>query len=227
MRVFQRGIGHILTERPFQDGPGARLYVAAGDPTDIIYRPNRAFNPKHLPLQPVLTRDLAVASVDSPTAELVYSLPPELIGVQLSCQVRTFADDYENETIYRPVVTGSDGGGDQSDTIQGTGLVLTVEKLDGGGMLVTFAYTASASGLQPTSFALVKTSGAGTVADVVIDATGDRVDQIQVDALTDGVTYEFDIEARNGAIAVVLDSLTFTADAAGPADPSSVVATPY
>jgi hypothetical protein len=225
VRIFNRGRNTIITDRPYQGGPGAKLYVAAGNPTDIIYRAARAYDPKHLALQPVVTRDVSVATVNSPTTRLSYTLPAALLNTQLSCQVRTFAGDYENETIYRPRIVSVDGGGTPNDSILGTAVVISIEKRDNGGVLVTFAYTASANGLQPDTFALLKTSGGGTVADSTIPAT-DRVQSIETDGLADGVAYGFNLQARSGAITVVLGSLTFTADTTGPSDPVNVIAVP-
>ncbi len=216
MPLFQRGRNYVIAERPYQGGPGAKLYVAAGTPADIVYRSPRAFDPRHRPLQPVTTRDLSVATVNSPDTELTYNLPVELIGVPIAVQVRTFGDDYENETIYRPWATGSDGSGDLSDTIQGTATILVPVKQDGGGMSVTFWYYASRFGVQPTEFALAQTSGPGSLADVVIDAAASPTNVISIDGLTDATAYGWNLEARAGAVSAVLGAITFTADAAGP-----------
>jgi hypothetical protein len=216
MRVFQRGIGHIITERPFQGGPGARLYVAAGDASDILYRPPRAFDSRHLPLSPILTRDLAVATCESPDAELVYELPAELLDTQIACQVRTYADDYENETIYRPWQTETDGDGNETGTIDGTVVIQSIQKRDDGGLLVEFIYTASRYGLQPDQFALVQTSGPGSLADAVVSASVEQVQSIEISGLTDGEDYGWRLEARNGAVTANLGTVEFTADAEGP-----------
>lgn len=216
MPIFQRGRNHVIVERPFQGSLGAKLYVAAGDPTDIIYRPNRVYDPRHLKLQPVTERDMSVATVNSPDEEFSYTLPAELIGVDISCQVRTFANDYENETIYRARTLASDGGGDEVSEIRGSGQIVSTVKLDGGGRRIRFIYRASIEGVQPESFALVKTAGSGTIADVVQSA-GARADAIDVTGLTDGQEYTFRLEARaTGVSALNLDTVTFTADGSGP-----------
>ena len=227
MPLYQRGRNHVLAERPYQDGPGAKLYVAAGTPADIVYRPPRAFDPRHHSLRPITTRDLSVATVNSPDTELTYNLPAELIGVPIAVQVRTFADDYENETIYRPWATGSDGSGEQSDTIQGTATILSPVKQDAGGMSVAFWYYSSRFGIQPTQFALVQTSGPGSLADVVIDVAAGPANVITIDGLTDATAYGWNLEARSGAVSAVLGAITFTADAAGPSGITSFSVEPY
>lgn len=216
MPIFPRGRNHVIVERPYAGSLGAKLYVAAGEPTDIIYRPNRVFDPQHLKLQPVTERDLSVATVTDPTEVFHYTLPAALVGVQISCQVRTFANDYENETIYRPRTLTSDGGGDEVSKIMGTGQIVSTVKLDGGGRRIRFIYKASLQGVQPEEFALVKTAGTGTIADVVQAAFG-RADAIDVTGLTDGQEYTFRLEARaTGVTALNLDTVTFTADGSGP-----------
>jgi hypothetical protein len=237
MRARSQNTRILLGQRPFAGDLGASLYAGTPAGVDIRYRRNKPVCPGALwwPVSTTETIDPGAASVDktqrvasvtSPTDSIAYTLPAELLGVNVACQVRTYQDDYENETIYRPVIVGVDGGGDPADAILGTAVVITQEKRDSGGLRVQFAYTASRDGLQPTEFALVKTSGSGTVADVVITASG-RSNTIIVTGLTDGVTYGFRLEARNGSVTASLATLTFTADATGPGDPISVVATPY
>jgi hypothetical protein len=226
-RIFQRGINHILAERPFQGGPGARLYVAAGEPTDIIYRPARAFDPKRLPLLPVLTRDLAVATCLEPDTELSYVLPPELIGVPISCQVRTFADDYENDTIYRPRTVSSDDDGEDNTAILGTAVVVSVTKLDGGGMRLQFTYTVSRNGRMPDYFSVVKASGPGTVPITQVDYF-DRDYSVDVSGLVDAEDYTFDLIGHSGAVdTTLIAAIAFTADTMGPDAVTSLIAEEY
>lgn len=231
MRARSHNTRILLGQKPFAGGPGASLYVGTPDGPAIRYRrlkpvgPGSIWHPKTTtatidPGADSVDKTQRVATVDSPDDQMTYTLPAALLGVPVACQVRTFQDHYENETIYRPVIVGVDGDGDQADTILGTVAVLRVAKLDDGGMLVAFAYTPSPSGLQPAEFAVVKTAGSGTVADVVADANGLRVQEIQVDGLTNGVDYVFDLEGRVDAVEQVLASFTFTADAAGPASPT-------
>lgn len=227
MRITARGVGVVLTARPYQGSTiGASLYVGTPTEADIVYRRNKVVSPG-VPFRTVgivtiapgaagsIPKSRRVAFVTDPTQTITYSLPAALQGVPVAFQIRTFRDDLENETIYRPVVTGTDGSGDQSDTILGTATVLDPIKLDGGGMRLKFVYIASAWGLQPTQFALVQTSGPGSLADVVVSAAG-SVNSIDITGLTDATAYGWNLEARNGAVSVVLGAVTFTADSAGP-----------
>jgi hypothetical protein len=143
----------------------------------------------------------------------------------LVVDVRTFVGDYENESLYRQVVTATDGSGNQTNKILGTANILSADKRDGGGVLVRFTYSASISGLQPTQFALVQTSGPGSLPDAVVDAL-DWSNSIEIDGLTNATAYGWRLEGRNGSVTANLGSVTFTADAAGPADPTGVVAVP-
>lgn len=226
MRARSRNSRIILADRPFQGSTiGASLYVGSPDATDIRYRRNKIMSPNSAfwPISTTETIDPGadsvpksqrVAFVTSPTDELSYTLPDTLIGVPLAVQVRTFWNDYENETIYRPALTSVDGGGDQESQILGTVSILPPVKLDGGGVAVSFQYYASLEGQQPLEFALVQTSGPGSLADAVISAND--INRIEIAGLTNGATYGWNLEGRNGATSVVLGTVTFTADSQGP-----------
>ena len=235
MRISDRRTRVLLANRPFQDGPGISLYVGTPDAAAIRYRRFKAVCPG-VPWRPVSTETIdpgaatvpkcrRVGSVTSPTTSIDYTLPAELVDVALAVNVRTYQNDYENESIYRQVITATDSGGDSTDEILGTAVILAAEKRDAGGVRVRFVYTASRNGIQPTQFALVQTSGPGSLPDAVIDSTS-RENSIDISSLTDGATYGWRLEARNGSVTANLGSVTFTADAAGPADPTGLVAVP-
>lgn len=235
MRVTGTGRRIVLTARPYQGSTeGASLYVGTPDENSINYRRNKSVSPGQ-PFRTVGTKTITpgaagsipktrrVAFVTNPTQTINYTLPAALVGVPVAFQVRTFRDDLENEQIYRPVVTGTDGSGNQSDTIQGTATILDPIKLDGGGVRVKFVFTASAYGIQPTQFALVQTAGPGSLPDAVITAAG-SLNSIDIAGLTNATAYGWNLQARNGAVSVVLGAVTFTADSAGPSGVSAFAA---
>lgn len=224
-----------LGDRPFHGSTiGASLYVGTPDAVDIRYRRLKPVG--SVPWFPVsaklidigadsIPRTLRVAHTLSPTGELTYTLPPELIGVPIACQVRTFANDLENETIFLPVLIGSDGGGEQSDLILGTAEILPAEKLDAGGVLIRWNYYPDANGVQPTDFALVQTSGPGLLPDTLVTALV-GYNAARIDGLTDAAAYAWRLEARNGATVADLGSVTFTADGTGPAGTITLTVVP-
>lgn len=224
----------LLGNRPFQNGPGASLYVGTPTAADIRYRRNRCVQDSSLwypvstdtiePGAATVPKCLRVGSAASPTDEIAYTLPAELEDATIAVQARTYANDYENETIYRPQVIVA-ASGEQDDAILGTATILGTEKLDGGGMRLRFAYAASRSGVQPLEFALVQTSGPGSLSDVVIIAV-DRLHEIEVTGLADATAYGWRLEARSGAVSAVLGTVSFTADAAGPPGVTGAVAVP-
>jgi len=227
MPLRMRNRNLLLTERPFEGELGAKLYVGVGAPEHILYRPARAFNPLHPPLVIDTTRDVSVATTNTPPLE--YTLPAELVGQDVWYQVRTFANDYENDTIYRPRQLLTDEGGDGEDRIVGTAKVVGLEKRDGGGLRVLFAYTMSRDGLQPETFSVVKVTGPGTVAIAQVTAKTDQRDYaIDVEDLADATAYTFDLVGHSGAIDTVLVSgFEFTADAEGPGTITGLVAEEY
>lgn len=236
MRISSRRVRVLLAHRPFQGALGLSLYVGTPDAAAIRYRRNKVVSPgvQWFPVSRTATIDPGAASVPkcqrvgtvtSPTTSVSATLPAALINVPLAVNLRTYQGDYENESIYRQVITATDGGGGSTDKILGSAVILGADKRDAGGVLVRFIYTAVLSGIQPTQFALVQTSGPGSLPDAVIDSTS-RENSIAIASLTDAVAYGWRLEARNGAVTANLGSVTFTADAVGPADPTGVVAVP-
>ncbi len=217
----------ILAQRPFAGvTEGASLYIGTPGAADIRYRRTKVMSPSS-PFWPLTTTDTidpgaasvpkcqAVAQVTDPTEQLTYSIPPAQFGQPIAFQVRTFWNDYENETIYRPVLTKTDGSGNQDDKILGAAVISPPIKMDAGGMSLTFRYIPSRSGIQPTQFALVQTSGPGSLADTVIGAA-EGLNTAEIDGLANGQTYGWRLEARNGSVLANLGAVVFTADADGP-----------
>ena len=223
--VVCRGVKILNTNRPF-DGDGVKMYVGTS-PESIRYRPNQIVSQNYAPLIYPTTNDVSVATKSSPNAtdEISYTLPAALIDTEVWYQLRTYKDDYENQSIYRPRRLVTDGDGEEDNQIHGTALVTQLQKRDGGGLRIKFLYTAARDGLQPTQFVIVKTSGSGTIASVVVTATNAREYTADVAGLTNGVAYQFRLDAENGDVtATLLTGIAFTGDAAGPAAVTSLVA---
>lgn len=223
----------LLYHRPYQGALGAALYVAAVDPltdpgpTSIEFRRNRtldgtdgliagidgvfALGAASVPKSP------AVAFVDSPTAEIRYAIPVAWHGKTIWAQVRTHANDRENETLYRPVRLTLDSGGDDDTPVYGTATIIAAEKRDAGGLLVRFAYNASRLGATPTEFTMTKATGTGTITPGSVDyVTDQRIYEIEVSGLTNAVAYTFTLAATHAGGSTDLATVAFTGDAAGP-----------
>lgn len=215
----------FITERPFEGSLGAKLYVGLNGPENIVYRVPRLFNSKHTPFRVATSRDASVATVKSPVVEFEYTLPAAWEGEDVWYQVRTHEADVENTTRFRPRHLETDGDGDGDDSIYGTATVVGLEKRDGGGLRITFVWRSVRDGIQPTSFNVVKTSGSGTIATVVVSVAGNGEYQADVVGLTNDVAYTFRIDAVNGSVTVALVSgISFTGDAEGPPVVTNVVA---
>lgn len=228
MRARSHNTRVLLGQRPFADGPGASLYVGTPNGRSIRYRRLKPVGPASRwyaqsttatidPGADSVDKTQRVATADSPATQMTYTLPASLLNVDVAVQVRTFQNDRENQTIYRPVIVGVDGSGEQNDEVRGSVTVLAIEKRDAGGLLVRIAWTPSRDGVQPETLRLRKSSGAGTVADVdVVPNDAIRLYEFEVEGLSNGVTYGFVVQGIAGAVTTALASLEFTADSAGP-----------
>lgn len=232
----------LFTHCPFE-GRGASLYAGVGtspgvDPgADSIVFSRQKIYPRNWvrgtsnTFGGGVTKTARIAVVNDPAAEFSFATPAEWLGMVVWLQVRTFAADVENPTTYRPVRIEVDSGGAPVETVGGVGEIIATEKLDGGHYRVYWTYEASDAGLPPTQFRLAKSSGTGTVADVVevVSSVGlERLYSAVIPALgstglANGGYYTFELSAESGSISVFLDSVPVTADAAGPGAPSSLV----
>lgn len=216
----------VFIHRPFAGSLGASLYVGAGE-VSINYRRNRILDGADSLL--VITgvtnlgaasfpKSQAVGKVTSPTAAINYTLPAGLLNTEVWGQVRTFANDYENETVFRPRRLTTDGSGNPVGQILGRAKLIEAHVRDSGGMRLRFNWIPNRDGVQPATFSVVKTAGGGTVPTVTVSAvTGQREYSISVPSLSDGVTYTFALHAANGLVsATLLSGISFTAVASGP-----------
>lgn len=234
MRILADDQSLLFVARPFAGGVGASLYAAVVDPDDdpgptsIEYRRGRTLDGcdsllAHTRGQfdlgaasvPKTTR---IAAVESPTTAFALPIPEAWHDRAVWLQVRTFADDRENETIYRPQRLRIDDSGEIVEEVRGLAVLLATEKRDAGGLLVRFQFTAAASAVEPEQFLLRQTGGPGSVDDGTVPyLTGQRLYEIEVHDLQDGTAYTFALLGLIGTTETpLLDGIAFTADAAGP-----------
>lgn len=236
VRSYSPGEGVSLSDRPFAGDLGANLYVGTsrdmiryGHGVSMSSTPEASFwpfddDPIDLEAEdiPAVPR---VATVTSPDNSLEYTLPPELVDTELWYQVRTYQDDHENETVYRAQRLVTDGDGNDATPVVGTARIVSIEKRDGGGMRLSWSWTPSRDGVQPTSFTVSKSSGSGSISPVSVILSGERIYQADVIGLTDGVAYTFQLDAVRELVSTTLISgIAFTGDNAGPPAVSGLVA---
>ncbi len=244
MRILAEDQDLVFIDRPYAGGVGASLYAAAVDPendpgpTALEYRRNRildgagdllAYQRTSFDLGAAsVPKSPRIAAVDAPTAEFSYPVPESWHGKAVWLQVRTFADDREHDTIYRPVRVLVDDAGEITPSIMGTVTVTELEKRDAGGLLVRFVFAASRDGIQPQAFTLRKATGTGTIADGTTPfISGQRIYELEVTGLTDAVAYTFDLLGVIGEAEQTLQpAIAFTADATGPPSVTGLVAVP-
>lgn len=224
----------LLQDAPYDGSLGASLYAAAVDPltdpgpTAIEFRRNRILDSADGVISNVdgmydlgassVPKTPAIASVDSPDAEIRYAIPAAWHEKTIWANVRTHAEGYENETIYRPRRVTLDAAGDDDTGVFGTATIIDLEKRDGGGLRVRFAFADSRNGATPTGFTLTKTTGTGTIAPGTVAYTSDaRVYEIDVTGLTDSVAYTFTLSATHaGGSTDLVAGIAFTGDSSGP-----------
>ena len=223
-----------LYDRPYAGALGVSLYAAPVDPVvdpgprAIEYRRCRildgadtvlagvdgvfALGADSVPKSPRLT------SVVQPTAEVIYPIPAEWADQAVWVQLRTYAQDYENETIYRPRKIVLDSGGEDVTPVLATATVISLSKRDGGGLLVQFAYNASRDSATPTEFVLTKITGAGAITPGTVAYVAEqRIYEVAVVGLTDAVAYTFTLSAETASGSTdLITGIAFTGDAAGP-----------
>lgn len=238
-----QNLGVSFTDRPFA-GEGVSLYATVGD--SVQYR-----NLRVLPggtrrrrragwikgtggnhdIANAVTKTARRASVASPLAEIVWTLPAEFIPgadtQNAAFDVRHYKDDVENLTTnFGTVVVPIDSGGDGEDEILGTAELVSVQIREGGDVRIRFVYHASASGIQPNTFTAIRTAGPTSPGGSSITILeGETEIEIDVEGLSDASAYTYKIQASNGStIKDVITGISFTADATGPTAPTSIAA---
>ena len=228
MRVRSKNCRITLGQRPFAGGLGASLYIGTDGQESIKYRRWKVAGHYVSPWWCVSTDEIdpgaasiptcaAVGQVKSPTTEIDYAVPAELLGTDVWCQVRTHKSDIENESIYRPRQITIAEDGTNGTLILGTARINTIEKRDAGGVRIRWLWSKSRDGAQPTQFVVSKVSGSGTIQSVVVAVTTERQYEAILTGLTDGVSYVFKLSAQNGSVENdLVTGIEFVGDAAGP-----------
>lgn len=219
----------IFGSRPFA-GRGASLYASVGSapgvdpgPNSIVFRKLRILgNGRHLQgsgfsLGDGLVKTTRLDHVADPVTSFSYSVPAEWHDRIVWLQIRTHWDDCENPTNTDPYRLDLTDTGAEDPSIHGTGSILSLEKRDGGIYRFRINYTPANHGIQPTAIVIRKSAGTGTLADVEGEYfDGTFIYTIDSAELVDGEAYTFQALAQNGAVELLIDSITFTADNAGP-----------
>ena len=222
--LFQRNRSICLTNRPFQ-GSGAKLYGGMGSPASIRYRPQKILDPRHLPINPTTVNDVSLATVASPGTALTCNLPTAWWNrSDIWLQVRTFATDLENETLFEPRNVSLDASGNLIATIDGAFRLLPAAPVSGGATSVRFTWKPALSCYSPISFVLVRVSGPSSIATITVSPVGRRVQSIPVSSLVPG-TYVFRLEAHAASVVSVLASAISILVPPTPSSTASLVVT--
>lgn len=231
MRVLCEDVDLVFVQRPYAGGLGAGLYVGyATDPPDervIEYRRQKtlagveglvSIGERYDFGGATFVKTPAVDLVKSPTQQLRWIIPAAAHGQVLWAQVRTHAEDRENETFYRARLVRIDAEGDPADRIGGTLRVLETVRRVGGGLRLRVAYTPGRDGLVPERFVLRCTSGPTSPAPTSTSYVhGRRLYDLIVEGLTHGAAYQFAVDGVAGTTVTPLaTAIPFTPDAQGP-----------
>lgn len=222
-----------FNHRPFV-GRGASLYAGIGPTGDSIkFRRLRVMGCDFVigstfSLPAFLRKCTFIAQVNDPTNTFTYPRPPEWLNQTVWVQVRPFWNGVELPSNYDPIRLDFTTEGAIDPELHCTGEILTAAKRDGGVYRLTTIFTPASHGVQPTSLLIRKTAGPGTLADVstsiLIRARSYKFDTA---GLTDGQSYTFALIATDGTTELQLDTITFTADAAGPPAATALSLTEY
>lgn len=211
----------MFSDRPFQ-GDGYSLYVNIG--SRVQYRNHRLLTGLTLGPQPA-GKGVRFGTI---TPGATVSLPAGYAGQDLVFDVRRYKDDVENESDnYRTARVTLDGMSDSISGILGNGQVISQEIIAGGVVKIRIRYFPARDGVQPDLFRLTRTAGPTSPADITLSVTVLRptVLEFVTGTLSDASAYTFTVRAENGAVTKdLITGLSVTADATGPAAPSSASA---
>lgn len=224
-----------FSQRPFKER-GASLYAAVGSGPGVDPGPD-AIQFRHLRVagQPILAGPnypgakigTWVAQTLEVTPEIALNVPAEWLNRIVWIQVRTCWSDCELDHNSDPLRLDFTTLGALDQVIVGTGRIIAADKRDGGTARIRASYFPTTNGIQPTAILIRKTSGPGTLADVTsVYDPEKRNYELTTAALVDEAVYTFALVAKNGAVELQLDTITFTADNAGPPAPTGVTLTP-
>jgi hypothetical protein len=232
MRLLSRKLIHI--RRPFANR-GASLYAGVGSgpgvdpgPNSVVFRNFRVIPPGlHLrghawSINDGINKTARVAHLADPNHSFTYAIPDAWKTRIVYLQVRTHWHDVENSCNPDPYRIDLSSDGSLDAQIHGTGRIINKEKHDGGVYRLRVAYVPATHGVQPTTILIRKSSGPGTLADVTAAYTGQSQLTFDTAALANATTYTFQAYAKSGSVELLLDAITFVADAAGPPAPTGL-----
>lgn len=231
MRLHSRRTRVAFNHQPFS-GQGVSLYVGN------LYRNLHLLNSAgarpllvqgtDFPIGETNVSKTARIASTSGTAGAEVTLSPDLSAYNestIQLDLRHYKDHVESEVVHPRKIT-IDASGDAENKIQGAYQAAGVQLRAGGVVRVRFWYLASSNGVAPETFSLSRTAGPTTPGDVSVNYEGSGLYEIDTAALSDASAYTFDVIASNATLSVTrtLGAVTFTADASGPAAPTTATA---
>jgi hypothetical protein len=133
----------------------------------------------------------------------------------------------ELETISGTKTITLNGSGNDATGVAGEMLLLATELREAGGVIIRTRYTPSLSGVQPTSFAAVRTAGPTSPTSVTATyGEGFVFYDFEFTALSSASAYTFKITGTDGVTTTdLITGISVTVDTDGPPAPTgSIVA---
>jgi hypothetical protein len=211
MLIVAAGSMNLINNRPFQGATDqAKVYAGLGSSDLIRYRPNQVFDGNNIPINYQALNDVSVATETNPDDLFMFVAPVEWYSRDdIWLQVRTSANDYENETLYRPRRIALDGSGNLVRTISGTYVLLGVDPGDAGSPSIRFMWTSDRSSLAVLEFQAVYVSGTSNFGTVTVPIVRGRVQRLELSGLATG-SYSCTLKAKNSSVLLTLGTVTFT-----------------
>ena len=211
IRTIQRRRAIFCTNQPFAGGPGAKVYAGLGSADLIRYRPNVIFQPRVMPVNPVFSNDVSLATVTSPTNTINFTAPAAWSGrSDIWIQVRTWGNGWENESIYQPLNVGIDGGGALVQFIAGTYTRQATTYGDAPSAILNFLWNNQANCVQATAFKAVYVSCPTNFGTVTAAAVSGRAQNLVIPGALAAGTYHYTLTAVNGSVTLLIDTFSFT-----------------
>ncbi len=216
----------IYNHQPFT-GQGVSLYVTIG--ATVKYRNLRLISGSILRG----TEFDCGASSCLKTARRTYAASP-VSGITfadtafhsqtVSVDVRQYKNGVENESTGPQTITLDGSGNAATLGILGTATLLESIQRDGGVVRIRFQWLPSLTGLQPTSFTIIRTAGPTSPANVTENvSSGRQIVEIDTPALSDASAYTYKVRATSGATTLdILTGVAILADATGPTIPTVI-----
>lgn len=139
-------------------------------------------------------KTLALVQVSSPTTTISYSFPSTAWGQKLWIQLRTFAGDYENESLFRPVQITLDGSGNIFEFLSGIYQLLSVAVGDGGSAVINFTWVLNSQSVPVAHFVATRVSGPTSPGPTSVVPASGRIQAVTISGLSTG-TYVFALTA--------------------------------